>query len=303
MEDNQNPGKSSGNNKNIFIGIIVFLLLVIIVLVWQLFVTRAKVDYVFIEKTEVERKNYDLQIELDSIIDEYTIVKNEYDSVIVEKDSIILANAAEIQKLIASQADYRKIRKQLDHLRNITQSYVLQIDSLHQVNAVLKDENVRIQTNYDKVKQESQILAQDKEELKGKVEKASTLKAYQSFAQAIRMKGEKEELTDKARRADKIKICFTISENLIVPAGQKNVYARIAGPDNVILVKGTGNEYAFEYKGELIQYSVKKQINYRNKAENVCLYFDKTEDLASGTYNIALFIDNYEIGQTGLELK
>lgn len=300
MSDTQTSGK---NNKKLYLGIIALLFIVIIVLVWQLVVTRNKVDYIFIEKTEIERQNYDLQIELDSIMDEYTTVKNEYDSVIEEKDSIILANAEEIQKLIASQSDYRKIRKQLDHLRRITQSYVLQIDSLHQVNAVLKDENYRIQKNFEKAEVEKQILSEDKAALTEKVELASTLKAYQSFAQAIRMKGEKEELTDKARRAEKIKICFTISENLIVPAGTKNVYARIAGPDNVILTKGAGDDYAFELNGQLVQYSIKKQINYRNKAETVCMYWEKTADMLPGTYTIALFIDNYEIGQTGLELK
>jgi len=299
MDENQ---KSNKSNK-IYIGLIIFLFLTNIVLVWQLMVTRSKVDYIFIEKTEVEKKNFDLQQELDSIVGEYNIVKNEYDSVIVEKDSIILANAEQIQKLISSQADYRKIRKQLDRLRDITQNYVLQIDSLYKANVVLKDENVRIQMNYDKEKKEKEGLAQDKEDLKAKVEKASTLKAYQSFAQAIRMKGTKEELTDKARRAEKIKICFTLSENLIVPAGQKNVYARIAGPDNVILIKGSGNDNAFEYKGELIQYSIKKQITYNNKAENVCLYWEKTAELLPGSYNISLFIDNYEIGQTAIELK
>jgi len=303
MDEIQNSNKSVKKNRNLYLGIIIFLFLVIIVLVWQLLVTRAKVDYIFVEKTEVEKKNFDMQVELDSIVKGYNAVKNQYDSVIVEKDSVIQANAQEIQKLIASQADYRKIKKQLDHLRNITQNYVLQIDSLYKANVVLKDENVRIQGNYEKAKEETKVLAKDKEELKTKVEMASTLKAYQSFAQAIRMKGEKEELTDKARRAQKIKVCFTISENLIVPAGPKYVYARIAGPDNIILVQGKGDEYSFDNKGSKLQYSIKKQINYRNKAETVCLYWDKTADFVPGTYNISLFADDYEIGSTVLELK
>lgn len=302
MTENQ-AGGSSTKGKKTYIGIIVFLFLIIVVLVWQLLVTRSKVDYIFIEKTEIEKKNYDLQIELDSIIEEYNIVKNEYDSVIHEKDSIILANAEEIQKLISSQADYRKIRKQLDQLRKITQSYVIQIDSLHRENAVLKDENVRIQKNFEKAKQETEVLSQDKEALKEQVELASTLKAYQAFAQGIRMKGEKEELTDKARRTEKIKVCFTISENLVAPPGPKTVYVRIAGPDNVILIKGSGDEYSFESKGQLLQYSVKKQITYRNKAEVICMYWDRTEEFKPGSYSISMFIDGYEIGQTGLELR
>jgi len=291
------------NNKIMPI-IIILMAVIIIVLTWLLFTTRAKVDYVFLEKTEIERKNFDLQLELDSILFDYNTVKNEYDSVIHEKDSIILANAEEIQKLISSQADYRRIKKQLDHLRRVTQSYVLQIDSLHQANAILKEENVRIQGNFEREAQKTQALSRDKEVLTEKVEMASSLKAYQATALGIRVRGgDKEEITDRARRTDRIKVCFTISENPIVKEGKKNLFARIAAPDNSILTVGDGDEYAFELNGDLVQYSIKKEINYKRKAETICLYWDKTTNFASGTYNISLFIDDYEIGQTSLELR
>jgi len=303
MDNTKISGQKTSKKESLYLATIIVLLIVIAVLTWQLVVNKTTVKEVTAENLDVKIKNEGLLFELDSILVEYSIVKSEYDSVLVEKDSIIMANAEEIKKLLASQADYKKIRKQLDHLRNITQSYVLQIDSLHQVNAVLKDENVRVQANFEKAKEQSKILEKDKEQLTEKVEKASTLKAYQSTAQAIRIKSGKEEITDKARRTEKIKIIFTLSENLIVTPGPKNVYARIAGPDNIILTPGKGDEYAFENNGQMIQYSVKKQINYRNKAEHIQLYWDNTSDFAPGVYNISLFIDNYEIGQTVLEIK
>ncbi|MDD3876141.1 MAG: hypothetical protein PHT69_05940 [Bacteroidales bacterium] len=302
MTEELKDSKVKGNT--IYKIVIILLTIAVALLAWQLWVTRAKVDYIFIEKTEMERKNYDLKLELDSIIEAYNTVKNEYDSVLTEKDSIILANAEEIQKLIDSQADYRRIRRQLDHLRRVTQSYVLQIDSLHQVNAVLKEENVRIQTNFENEARRTTELTQVTEELTEKVEMASLLKAYQISAEGIRMRGDnREEVTDRARRADKIKICFTISENPIISHGPKTVYVRIAGPDNVILTKGSGDEFAFECNGQLLQFSEKKTINYEGRAEIICIYWSKTAALEKGNYSVSLFIDNYEIGQTAVELR
>lgn len=287
-----------------FTYIIILLLVAIIILTWQLIVTRSKVDFVFLEKIEVEKRNFDLQLELDSIMFEYNTIQHEFDSIMYEKDSIITSNAEEIQKLIASQADHRRIRRQLDHLRRVTQSYVLQIDSLHQVNTALKEENIRITQDFEREAQRSTQLTQVTEQLTEKVEIASHLRAYQTVAHGIReRRGDREDITDRARRADRIKVCFTISENRIVPEGPKTVYARIAKPNNQILSKGTGDAYAFILNDELVQYSMKKNINYRGRAENICLYWDKIDDFESGTYNISLFVDDYEIGQTFLELR
>ncbi len=304
MTNEEKEVKQTKNSNKKYTYLIIILSVVIIILTWLLLVTRSKVDFVFLEKVEAERRSFELQMELDSIMFEYNSIQHEYDSVMYEKDSIISANAEEIQKLIASQADYRRIRRQLDHLRRVTQSYVLQIDSLHQVNTALKEENIRIQRDYERESERSTKLTQVTEELSEKVEIASQLRAYQTVAHGIReRRGDREDATDRARRTDRIRICFTISENRIVPVGPKTVYARIANPNNEILSRGTGDAYAFIHNGELIQYSVKKEINYRGRAETICMYWDKIEDFESGTYNIALFVDDYEIGQAILELR
>jgi len=305
MTETTNISGAGRNRQNRMYRIVIILLCVCIaLLVWQLWVTKTKVDYIFLEKTEMERLNYDLKLELDSIVGIYEMAKQEYDVVLSEKDSIIMANAEEIQKLIDSQADYRRIRRQLDHLRRVTQSYVLQIDSLHQVNTELKEENVRIQTNLVRETQRSTQLTQQTEALTEKVEMASLLKAYQITAEGIRARGsDREEITDRARRADRIKVCFTISENPIIQHGSKTLYMRIAGPDNMIITKGQGDEYAFELNGQLLQYTERKNFNYQGRAEIICIYWDKTATLERGNYSISLFVDGYEIGQTALELR
>lgn len=281
---------------------------VIVVLIWLLISAKTEVRTVYIEKEQVTNQ---LKSELNELLSEHEKIKEEYGDLslqLTEKDSMIQASAKEIERLIASQADYRQVKRKLDYLRGITQGYINQIDSLFVVNAELKQENVRIRGQIKTEQTRSEQLTREKEVLSEKIEIAAMLKAYNLSAGGIygKGRGDKETPTDKARRVERIKVCFTLSQNLIIPAGEKTVYCRIARPDNQILVKGRGDQYTFVFSGELLQYSMKTTINYRNSEQKVCLYWDKEDDKTpamTGTYNAAIFVDGYEIGQTSFTIK
>lgn len=300
------------NNKktgsNILKIILAILLLIIIVLVWQLLDTRSTIDTL---KTESLNIKQSLQSELDSVVAEHELIKVEYgtltDSLSV-KDSIINANAKEIQKLLDTQWEYYKVKKKLALLRKITQGYVHQVDSLFRVNQELKDENTEIKRVYRKEQRKNTELQKVNEELVDKVDQASVLTAYNIDAYGIYLRGrnDKEEITDKARKIEKVKVTLTIAENPIIPAGKKNIYVRIARPDKVIISKSKDVIYTFEYNGEKIQYSMMEEIEYKNKAMNLTLYWTK-QDLKipamTGTYHVDIFADGQEIGHAQFELK
>lgn len=291
--------------------IIAILLFIIAVLIVWLIVEKNKVNTIYIEKNSALSKSTELQSELDSLMREHNKIKSEYgdlSSKLSEKDSIIMANAAEIQKLIASQSDYYRTKKKLDLLRKITQGYVAQLDSLYQVNQALTEENIRIKKDISKERQIRTELTKEKEELYEKVSVASMLKAYNIKANTVRLRsgGSKEIETDKAKRVERVKICFTLSENKIATSGKKTIYVRIARPDNQIVSEGKDDIYSFEYQGQRIQYSMKKEINYDNKSQEICLSWDKKDEKTPamvGKYNVAIFVDGYEIGQSQFELK
>ena len=77
------------------------------------------------------------------------------------------------------------------------------------------------------------------------------LKHIKYTAVAYKSKGiEKEKETDKAARTDKIKVCFTVSENKLVSPGYKRFFVRIARPDNTILTRGPA--YTFQFLGQTL---------------------------------------------------
>jgi len=270
--------------------------------------TRSDIETITTESLNIKQS---LQSELDSVVAEHELIKTEYgelaDSLTV-RDSVILANAKEIQRLLDTEWEYYKVKKKLALLRKITQGYVHQVDSLFTVNQELKDENQEIKRVYRKEQRKNTELQKVKEELEEKVGQASMLKAYNVTADGIRLKGgsKKEVIEDRARRVEKVKVCFTLAENPVIPAGKKNVYIRIARPDKVIITRSKDIIYTFDYNGEKIQYSMMKEIDYNNKAMDLCLYWTKQDmktPAMTGTYNVAVFSDGQEIGQTNFVLR
>jgi len=282
----------------------------IIVLLLILFIISAIVTYCSMrEKSETYTQNIQMKDELAELMSEYEAIRDEniqFQSQLTEKDSIIVANSAEIQKLINSQADYRRIRRQLEMLRAITQDYVHRIDSLIIVNEELALENEEIRREISVERERYRELSQVKTQLDDKVTLASSLKAYNLRAVALRVRGSNETMTDRAVRADKILIEFTLSENKIVPAGPRSIYVRIARPDGVIILAGEGDEYSFELDEKQLQFTIREDIIYDNTAMNITTSWTKRDARAPamvGMYTITIFMDNQEIGQTFFELK
>jgi len=288
-----------------------FLIAIIIVLIVLLIYTGNRINTVVIERNDIESRKLELQDELNVLIQAHEKNKTEYGELsdkLTEKDSIILAKAEEIQNLIKYKASYFTTRKKLDLLRNITQGYVHQIDSLHKVTQELLDENIKITKNYTAEKAKTEELTKVTEEQGKTIEIASELKAFNVSSNGIRMKSgsRKEVLTDKARRIEKVKVCFTLSENSVALPGPRTIYIRIARPDNKIITEGDADLYSFMLKGEKIQYSMKKEIDYANKDMNLCLYWTKKDEKThamTGTYNVTVFCEDYEIGQSSFILE
>lgn len=259
---------------------------------------------------EKEMQRADFQAEVDSLMKVHNELKESYGELsqeLAEKDSIIQADAVEIKKLLDSQWDYYRIKKKVASLQAISQKYVRQMDSLYTVNRELVAENERIREEVRAERRENSNLNRQKEELASKVNQAATMKLYNYSAQAVRFRsGSKEADTDRANRAERIRIDFTLAANELIQPGTKVFYVRIADPTKAIISKGAGDEYAFEANGETLQFTEKVRVNYEGGETPVRAYYTRPSDreFRPGTY----FIDVYEqggklIGQTSLELK
>ncbi|MDE7338431.1 MAG: hypothetical protein K2M92_03985 [Bacteroidales bacterium] len=279
---------------------------VIILLVIALGVSLYYGVRVSVQKQESYAHGVELQSELNQVMDEYNTVKLEnqdLSSQLSEKDSVIMANRKEIEKLIASQADYRKIKRKLELLRAITQEYVVRIDSLVTVTKQLEEENIQMKEEVNRVQERNTQLTVDKQRLE---EVASTFKAYDLNAATFRVRGDGKEIaTDRAPRITRIGITFILSENKVVKAGKKFIYARISRPDGVVMSVSDDDLYSFEMDGEKYQYTIKEEIDYENQSMPVKMVWDRISDGAAmeGKYDVMLYMDGKEIGRTAFMVR
>ena len=302
--------KKNGKNQILLYAILAAL---VIALVFVIVLARKNASIKNDLKTleaEKEMQRVEFEAEVDSLMRVHNELKESYGELsleLAEKDSIIQADAEEIKRLLDSQWDYNRIKKKVASLQVISQKYVRQMDSLYTVNRELVEENERIREQYQNERRQNSTLTRQTEELTSIVNQAATMKIYNCTATAVRFKGgSKEATTDRANRAERIRIDFTLAENDLIRSGNKVIYIRIADPTKMVICKGSGDEYSFTSNGEALQYTELVRVNYDGKETPVRAYYSKPADIEfrPGYY----FIDVYEqggklIGQTSLELK
>ncbi|MCR4965849.1 MAG: hypothetical protein K6A41_09360 [Bacteroidales bacterium] len=262
------------------------------------------------EYIKVADEKESLQAELDNLLAEHESIKAKYGDLsnqLSAKDSVIMANAAEIEKLINSQADYNKIKKQLARLQNISQEYVQEMDKLYQENAALKEENTQVKADLEVERQNTATMQKSNEDLNARINSAAVYKAYNIRSGGYNVKNNgTEEATDKASRTERIKTSLILGENPLIEPGQVNIYCRIAIPGSgKVLTMGSGDNYSFVHDGQRLQYSSKQTVDYNNTSKNVTLSWDIPSDdkAIKGKYIVQLFTDNQFLGESSFTLK
>jgi len=293
------------SNNWIYILLVVFALGIIGLSVWLISVKNEVKDL----RTEKDIQKWELEKELDSLVLQHVRIKESYGELsdsLAGMDSLFQANAKEIKDLLNYKWEFYKVKKKLDRLQVVAQGYVRKMDSIVYINEELTQENLEMKEEIKIANRNYKSLAEKKEELEGKVDEASILGTYNLRSTPVHVRGSgKETETDKIKRVDRINVCFTLSENSIVSAEKKDLYIRIAQPDKEILTAGRGDKYTFEHKGEILQYSAKKIINYQNEAMDLCVSYNirSSQELQPGLYHVDVFDGDNNIGHTTFELK
>ncbi len=102
----------------------------------------------------------------------------------------------------------------------------------------------------------------------------------------------------KAKKIDKLKVGFVISDNKIAEKGYKNFKVSIVGPDKKILFdagKGGGN---FEdADGKTVFYTTEKEVKFDNDLEEVNFFITQSDDYKKGEYHVTIYAEDRKVGE------
>lgn len=248
-------------------------------------------------KAESERHLALLEGELMDIYRQYDSLKSENDTMNLK----LKAEQQNIERLLKINANnvykIRMYEKELETIRKVLRSYVVQIDSLNLANQELRAENLEVRQQLQRSERDRQELSERTEELTSKVELASVLTAKDIIIAGLNARSREK---DKADRIEKLRVCFTLRENPILAPGTKIVYMRVARPDDVILTSGVD---FFEYEGEQLVYTASREVTYENVDVELCIFWTNDGQLVPGTYAVDLFADGNNIGNSTFALK
>jgi hypothetical protein len=135
------------------------------------------------------------------------------------------------------------------------------------------------------------------------VEKGSALNLSKFNVDAVKERNTgKLVSTSRAGRTDKFKICFTVADNVIAEAGDREFYLEVLDPQGNVL----GESYSKTNEGGAsVTYSKGTNFYYENKSLDVCDYISKPAgDFQKGNYMVNVYDDNLKLlGTSKFTLK
>lgn len=245
---------------------------------------------------------------LDSLMDENTALNESLTS----SNSEIAKMKMEIGKILnkknATAAELAKARKMIGEMNGKIANLAVEVDRLKGENAELTATNTRISEEKQQVEQNLAATSAQKkqveDELTNTKDVASTLKASNINIVAINQRASgKEKETTKAKRADKLRINFTIDDNRIAQPGPKELFVVITDPTGKV-VTYSNEDVLITRDGGSQPFTAKVSVNYEGgKSMPVSFDWKNDKDFAEGNYKITIFNNGFKIGESVRSLK
>lgn len=306
-KSSMNPENREQDSKKVIVIVVIAILLAINgLLLWQFFDKKSHLEEVNLaleatlsEKESLSAELQKVKVDYEKITQENATLNNQ----LAVKDEEIRTKISEIQRLINSgdAAQLKRAKVELETLRHLNQGYLSQIDSLNRSNSELMEKNTVLTTSLQDERGRLQNLMSENTLLANKVAIGSVLKTVQVQATGIRYRSSGKEVeTSKASVVEKIKICFTVLENLVADKGTKGTYIRVLSPDGAVM--STSSE-TFMFNNQATLYTLRENFEYDNRDVDVCFHWAKGSVYVKGKYQIEIYVDGSLIGTTSLTMK
>ncbi|MAQ76004.1 MAG: hypothetical protein CL613_06705 [Aquimarina sp.] len=282
----------------ILIGVLGALLLILGIFTYKFYNEEKRNKAILQEEKEVIESElgelitkYDNAIALNEVMDDHLLKAKE--RIVVLLDSV-KDNEANLALIARYRREVSKLKQERERLFKLA-------DSLTAANTQLgKDlDSTQVVLNQRIIYSDS--LATQNNKLAEIVERGSALTAANIKAEGVRVRSSgKIVTTNRASRAEKVRVCFTLAPNKLTEKGDKDLFVQVVNPKNNLI----GDKISVNFDDAVLTYSGRNKVFYENDALDVCILVDTAEgELVEGNYVVNLFSGPKMISNTQFELK
>ena len=105
--------------------------------------------------------------------------------------------------------------------------------------------------------------------------------------------------TERARRTDKIRVCFTVAQNKLVQAGDQELYVQVIDPRNNTL----GVNQQVNFGNKTLNYSIISKFYYENASIDICEFVTGKGEFEKGRYVVNVFNSKDLVSTSEFTLK
>ncbi len=283
--------------------------LIIGVLVVSLLVSLGYIFKLSSDTTTLETTVVKVTSEKETVLKDLENMKAAYDEAIAENTSMSEDLKAEREKVIKLIEEVKAAKGDAASMAKYKQKYNdldKKMKDLMKENEELKTKNEKLTKNLDSTnvvledsKKYNQDLVSQNEDLAKTVEKGSKLVVTNLKTSSYKVKNSGKQIaTDKASKADILKVSFTIAENSIARSGDKTYYVQVIDSKNNVL----GNKETVSFGSTSLTYSFMTTVKYENKSVNVSEDLPG-KDFAKGTYFVNVFDKGELVSKTSFNLR
>jgi regulator of replication initiation timing len=247
--------------------------------------------------------------EKDSIIADLEALKVTYDQAIAENTELseeLKEERAKVVKLIEEVKQAKATSSSLGNYKKRYQELEGKFNALIRENEELKLANEGLTQVIDSTsvilveeREYSQKLLGQNEELSKIVDEASKLAIQNLKTSAYKVRNSGKEVeTEKARRADILKIQFTIAENKVAKQGDRNYYVQVIDSKMNVL----GEKKTVEFGEQSLTYSFVSTVDFKNSTVNVSENIPG-DNFEKGLYHVHIFDGNQLLASQSFTLK
>ena len=287
-------GENSGLKRTMYIlAAVAAVLLVALIVVWLR-------EHSLVSELQIEKQ--DLTEQIVALQSDYESLSSDYDAINMQLDSSREEVAQLIERIKETDATnrtkMRQYEKELGTLRSIMRNYIVQIDSLNNLNEQLTIEAASARREAAVSKARNKELTAQVEDLSGQVAAGSVVKARGISLTAYTSA---DKVTDRSSRVARMLVNLSLIENELATRGPLRVYVRVTDPNGQLLLDGTGA--SFVIGGETMEATASREVDYEGAEVDMSIYVNNIPSYSKGVYTVAAYTEQTQLGSAEVFLR